>query len=365
MTIELTATDLNSKGEGVARDENGKVYFIPNLWIGETAQVEVISERKSWGRAKIIKLVKSSSSRVATICEHRKGEKKCGGCSWLEIDYQEQVIQKKKKLSSLLKKIDYKKDFVFHPAESNHSFRNRVKLLLNKGRVGFRVFGEHEFLPIDNCKMLKPKLQDEFSSLKNKFKDFEDGNVFYFLKNNEIKDSYNKPDPFQQANPEQNSLLKEIISKQLGDKEYNFLELYCGSGNFTDLLIKNNNSNVVAADVFIEPESWITNHKKVKALKANLMIEARRLEFYKKIKSQPDALFLDPPRSGCNFIGELTKKFPTIDEVIYVSCSPESWLRDAKILSEQGFILDDFSGIDFFPNTPHIEIYSYFRNINN
>jgi tRNA (uracil-5-)-methyltransferase len=65
-------------------------------------------------------------------------------------------------------------------------------------------------------------------------------------------------------------------------------------------------------------------------------------------------ILLDPPRSGLtNDVIELAKTF---DNILYISCNVDSFVRDMKLLN--GFEISKLQFFDQFVNTPHIELAS-------
>ena len=69
----------------------------------------------------------------------------------------------------------------------------------------------------------------------------------------------------------------------------------------------------------------------------------------------PDALVLDPPRTGLSreaMSGTLGLKVP---RVVYVSCDPATLARDVRRFSEIGYRLEHIEAFDLFPNTAHVE----------
>ena len=69
---------------------------------------------------------------------------------------------------------------------------------------------------------------------------------------------------------------------------------------------------------------------------------------------------LDPPRDGLKEREALKPWFTRAKWVAYVSCDIATWERDAAFLQGCGLELDQVSGLDMFPQTPHIEILSVF-----
>ena len=76
---------------------------------------------------------------------------------------------------------------------------------------------------------------------------------------------------------------------------------------------------------------------------------------------RPDAVVLDPPRSGCQpeALEKLLELAP--GRVAYVSCDPETLARDLKVLCRGGYALRRVVPIDMFPQTHHVECVALLR----
>lgn len=77
--------------------------------------------------------------------------------------------------------------------------------------------------------------------------------------------------------------------------------------------------------------------------------------------SRRDVILLDPPRTGAGerVIAGIDAAAPR--EVLYVSCEPSSFARDAKSLMGRGWELADLKVFDLYPNTHHMESVALFR----
>lgn len=73
-----------------------------------------------------------------------------------------------------------------------------------------------------------------------------------------------------------------------------------------------------------------------------------------------DLVLLDPPRAGAGerAIAGIDAAAPR--QIIYVSCDPASFARDAKALAVRGWRLRDLEVIDMYPNTHHMESVAVF-----
>lgn len=74
-----------------------------------------------------------------------------------------------------------------------------------------------------------------------------------------------------------------------------------------------------------------------------------------------DKILLDPSRSGAKEIIEQFKSFKA-KEVLYISCNPATFARDAEILvNQQGYQFIKVGVMDMFPHTAHLEVMGLFR----
>jgi 23S rRNA (uracil1939-C5)-methyltransferase len=70
---------------------------------------------------------------------------------------------------------------------------------------------------------------------------------------------------------------------------------------------------------------------------------------------KPDAIIIDPPRSGMhkNTVDDVIQLDP--GKIVYVSCNPATQARDVKLMVEAGYKLKKMKPVDMFPHTYHME----------
>jgi 23S rRNA (uracil1939-C5)-methyltransferase len=72
-----------------------------------------------------------------------------------------------------------------------------------------------------------------------------------------------------------------------------------------------------------------------------------------------DAVLLDPPRAGAREqVERLTGS--TVSRIVYISCNPSSWARDAAMLVEAGYRLAELRPVGQFRWSTHVELASLF-----
>ncbi|MCX7909293.1 MAG: 23S rRNA (uracil(1939)-C(5))-methyltransferase RlmD [Ignavibacteria bacterium] len=131
--INIFVDTLAYEGKGVARAE-GKVVFVRNGVPGDLLEVEIIKNKKNFAEGKILKILEPSPYRIDPICEHF-GE--CGGCSFQNISYEQQLEWKHKFVADAFEriakipKVEIKKVI---PASKIFGYRNKMEFSFGTSR---------------------------------------------------------------------------------------------------------------------------------------------------------------------------------------------------------------------------------------
>lgn len=182
---------------------------------------------------------------------------------------------------------------------------------------------------------------------------------------------------FTQPNPAVNVHMIEWAIKQAKKVEGkgDFLESYCGLGNFTLPLSKYFNkvlaTEVSKRSIYAAKENCelndVSNIEFIR-LSSEEMTQALNKEraFRRLHEIDLDAydfscVLVDPPRAGLDV--DTTKLIQNIDNIIYISCNPETLARDLVELSKTHEI-DDVAIYDQFPHTHHVESGVFLRKKN-
>ena len=142
---------------------------------------------------------------------------------------------------------------------------------------------------------------------------------------------------FLQPTAETEKTLRDLVLKYVGDAK-KVADLFCGIGNFTFA------TNATGFDIF---GNGIERDLFKKPLSANNL-------------NQYDVVIMDPPRAGAMAQSkELAKS--DVKRVIYVSCNPNTFVRDMEILGRGGYKLTTAIPVDQFVGSSHWEIFSVFE----
>ncbi|MDU4269641.1 MAG: 23S rRNA (uracil(1939)-C(5))-methyltransferase RlmD [Enterococcus hirae] len=71
---------------------------------------------------------------------------------------------------------------------------------------------------------------------------------------------------------------------------------------------------------------------------------------------KPSVIVVDPPRKGLDarFIASAIDMAPA--KLVYISCNPATFARDAKLFVESGYEVKKVQPVDLFPQTHHVEL---------
>ena len=129
-------------------------------------------------------------------------------------------------------------------------------------------------------------------------------------------------------------------------------DLFCGNGTFTGSLM--DGRDIVAADSAGDAVAALAKTG-VRAHRRNLFKEP----FSAAELDDRDCVILDPPRAGAQAQVEALA-WSKVEKIVYVSCNPQSFARDAAVLQEGGYKLRSVTLIDQFVWSSHVEIAGIF-----
>jgi 23S rRNA (uracil1939-C5)-methyltransferase len=410
--LKLKIEKISNQALGIAKDIDGKKYFIAKTAPNDEIDGEIIKKNSKFTLVKIKKLTKKSQFRKDPECQFFNN---CGGCSLqhLEEDFYQKF--KIKIIEDLLKKneISYQNDINFIKIGKNS--RRKVKFHLdNSNDIGFFEQNSNNLVKIDHCLMLEkeildfyPKLQEFLNNFdKNLIKSIEicsfdnvldiifefkiseislklQEKLILFAKNCQINLNLainkeiipiiqiKKPklqienllitvpnNIFLQATrgglKAINNEISDFIAKIQGQ---NIADIYAGIGSYS-FAITEKVKKIDAFEGIKKMTNSINNNAKQHLLSHKLQAFRRDLLKNPILTGELrkyDLIIINPPRNGAELqiieISQLSKA-----NLIIVSCDFNSFFRDLKILITKGFKLQKLTLIDQFYYTSHIEI---------
>lgn len=172
--VEVTIEDMGINGEGIGR-VNGYTLFIKDALIGDRVEAKVMKAKKSYGYARLMRLIEASPDRVAPKCPFAR---KCGGCQIQELSYEKQLAFKEEKVRGNLKRIggfsqellDEVMEPIVGAADKSRSaapfgYRNKAQFPFGTDRDGNPITGfyagrTHDIIANTDCALGVPQNQE-------------------------------------------------------------------------------------------------------------------------------------------------------------------------------------------------------------
>lgn len=410
---------LTDQGIGVSRNQNGKIE-LPYVLPGEIVEFE---RHKYRGKTDFILkgIIYESPARIVPVCQYFSA---CGGCSLQHMRTDEYVKFKTSLIENLLVEHQITtrvKPLIAIPFGVRR--RANLKVLKKNDQVylGFNRARSHQIINIDECpailknmaNLLKPLKQLCLQIFENHQKaeiylsqaangthilfNTKDCIILTDAQNQELKDFaidneviqitfeserskkiiYQSKSPhvefdgkqvaieadsFLQTASQSDIIFKDLILEFFAsvDKPPTAIiaDLFCGRGTFTIPLTK-----YFSVDGFeSEPTAIAALSDSIKTYNLPATVHNRDL-FANPLSSEELDKFsyavINPPRVGAKAqVEELAKS--SVEKIAYISCNPQSFVKDAEILIRGGYELLEVTPVDQFPMTAHLEIVATF-----
>ena len=407
--VELQIAAIGAQGDGLA--SNG--VFAPLTLPGETVLAAVAG-----ARAELVEVLTSSAERVTPPCPHFGA---CGGCAlqhWDGVPYLAwKVEQIRLALGRERIETELLPAFAVPPAS-----RRRVALHARRGsrdraRIGFKARRSWDVVPIFACPVSDPKLVAAFPDLARlaaalfehpksaptlhvtltatgldiditgveaasgglsadaRMRMAEVASEADFARvtlGGEIVYGARQPivrigtaavalpaGAFLQAVPQAERVMADFALAAV-EGASRVADLYCGVGSFALRLAEQAgvwaaDSSAPAIKALLAARSTAPN---LKAIDAHARDLARRPMLAAEM-AKMDAVVFDPPRAGAL---EQSQQIAAskVAKVVGVSCNPQTFARDARVLTDAGFKLERVLPVDQFLWSPHVELVGVF-----
>lgn len=372
---------------------------------------------------------------------------KCGGCQWIDKDYEEQLQAKATRFRKLMEAYGRPEPII--GMEQPAHYRNKVHAVFGEDKRHNPISGiyeekSHRIVPVDSCLIENQKADEIIVSIRGLLKSFkirpynEDtgygllrhvlirtghatGQIMVVLvlsspilpsKNNFIKALlklhpeittvvlnvnnkntsmilgekehviYGKgyiedvlcgkrfrisPKSFYQVNPVQTEKLYEKAMEFAGltGKE-TVLDAYCGTGTI-GMIASDRAAKVIGVELNPDAVRDARSNAKGNQITNIQFYQNDAGRFLTEMAEQGaglDVLFMDPPRSGSSeaFLEAVARI--QAKRVVYISCNPDTLIRDLKYLTKKGYQVQRSVAVDMFPFTEHVETVCLLGNRN-
>ena len=444
-------------GNWQASIENPETSGVPVPFVaeGELVRIAPAAFEKASGKPQpeVLEILQASVDRAAPRCRHF-GE--CGGCQYQHLQAGPQLQVKASILASLLAEAKIALPLAglqLHTSEP-YGYRNRMRLRVHDGAVGYSRRSSHEFLPIAECPIVSPLL---WRAAQNLLRFTTSGRARWPVGISEVElfatddnaalqmsvhleatvpaMDRDAPTEFRslctalqvelpelrgagllvqtEAAAKTSGASKRVQERQRvevarwGDSAITYrvgvrgycvsrgaffqvnrfltarmvelvashrggdlaLDLFAGAGLFS-LALTERFSRVIAVEIG-EPAATDLTALMQKAGPQHRAERATTLNFLRRwplqlalkpgARQRPDLIVADPPRAGLGpeVVRELLRLAP--QELVYVSCDPVTFARDAQALVKSGYAVVELHLLDLFPQSFHMETIAVFH----
>ena len=406
MTERLSVARIGHRGDGVCDTPAGPVY-VPYALPGEIVSVEPVHGHPD--RRRLLRIEAESAERATPICPHFGV---CGGCAMQHWSGENYRAWKRQLVVDALAQAGLSAP-VADLVDAHGEGRRRVGLHARWSgegtlQVGFSAPRAHDIVPIDRCPVLAPALRDAIPTawrlaeamqplrkpLDIRITATDAGldvdlrgsgaltpvlqaelartavrqRLARLTRHGELvaqatqptvrmgrADVPLPPGAFLQATAEGEVALARLVLAQAAGARH-VADLFCGVGPFALRLAER--ARVAAFDNDAPAIAALARAAATTPGLKPIVASARDL-FRRPLLPDElaafDAVVFDPPRQGAEAQARqlAASGVPT---VIAVSCSPATFARDARILTEHGYRLLQVTPVDQFRYSAHVEL---------
>jgi 23S rRNA (uracil1939-C5)-methyltransferase len=413
--LTLDILEMGARGDGIA-EQDGERYFVPFSLPGEVVEAEPVDKRGEGIAAVMIEVLSPSRHRETPPCAHFGV---CGGCALQHWRHDVYSAWKVGLIGRALKQHGVAAPAFEPPLLGTPGERRRVDFVLRRqGRhalAGFHERGSARVVDVGICVIARPTLAALLEPLRATLAEvLQDGGAADAIANetdggidvllrphrrlNLSIDQRQKlvalseranlarlswgdranPDPivirrppllvlgevtvqpppgaFLQATKRGELAMREAVTAWVGDAG-KLADLFAGVGSLSlgrpgrVALFESDKPSVAAVDAA------------ARKIGGNRVVVERRDLFRNPLLEKElnafDAVVLDPPRAGAAAqVAEIAKS--TVRRVVYASCDPGSFARDARALQDAGYRLEKLKAVDQFLWSGHVELIALF-----
>jgi 23S rRNA (uracil1939-C5)-methyltransferase len=151
-------------GDGLARVPEGKTVFVPGTLPGELVEVTIASDKRSFATSALDAVLEPSPERILPGCEYVP---RCGGCQYQHANPAFQLQLKLDILKETLTRAHLPMpNEIRTVAGPPWGYRNRIRLHVMGGGLGYRQRGSHNLLAVTHCPIAAPLLEQAIAAVE-------------------------------------------------------------------------------------------------------------------------------------------------------------------------------------------------------
>ncbi|MEM8962803.1 MAG: class I SAM-dependent RNA methyltransferase [Acidobacteriota bacterium] len=371
---------LVAGGGGMGRFE-GLPVFVPRTAPGDLVRIEVIERWRDYAKARLLEVLRPGPSRRQPRCAHFE---QCGGCDLQHIEDDAQLRFKAEAVRETLSRIGGvgKIPEIEVVAGDAWGYRQRAQLQVaptERGvRVGYFARGTHDLVPIDQCPILDPELENRIPEINTALENSTirrldiasgDGSSWttapvveglpHGAVDRRVGDhayTYDARAFFQGHRSLVADLVRHTVGEWTGDTVF---DLYAGVGLFS-IPLAARYRRVVSVENDRIATRWARQNRRRSRVDHVEAIDRSVESMIDALPADLDRVVVDPPRAGLSpkVRNRFLKAPPRL--LTYVSCHAAALARDIRALSGH-YRVGRLVLLDMFPQTGHMEVVAHLR----
>ena len=395
MTVTVRVLKNVYGGDGFGRLGDGRVVFVPGAFAGESVKAELVSDKRSYVKSRLVEIVEPSADRLG------EGPEPIPGMVYANLSYRAELYAKESQLKEFLDRARLAPEsFGRIPCEERPlNYRNKVVYHFAKQRgewvMGYRLEPSHDIMDVTSDPLARPEINAKLPEIRAAVlrlltqgaeavrRDTErKGNVtirwsarsgVIWWIGDDAQDAVIKEvtcgrtfevpsDGFYQVNPTAGeSLVKAVVDEySMGIKVApNILDLYCGVGVF-GLCCANASSRLIGVESGRQAIDFAKRNAAAQGVEARFFAEQVGRNMRRIKIGSLTTVIVDPPRMGLEPRVPEWLSQSRAPRIFYVSCDPATLVRDLKTIC-RGYDLESVRWIDMFPRTARFETLAVLR----
>lgn len=379
-------------GDGLGRLGDGRVVFVPGAFAGEQVKAEIVQEKKSFVKARLVEIEDASQERIGTL------EPPIPGAVYWNLSVKGEKAAKSAQLAEFFDRnrialppgCDFSECSSDTAESASLNYRNKVVYHFSGDSsqrvLGYREEPSHKIVDITEDPLARPEINAKLPEIRDNVfrllstgpkavrqsvRDKENVTIRFSKRSGVVWWMGNAPDNvtikeetagkvfevpsdgFYQVNPGVgNDLVKAVVKKFRASPTKEVVDLYCGVGVF---------------GLSMEPERLTgieSGRRAIDFARRNAAAQGRGdARFHvglvgrdiRRLKITPETtVVVDPPRGGMEFAAVQALAKSEAQRIFYVSCDSATLMRDLKQLS-RAYEVEDVKWFNMFPRTARFE----------
>lgn len=379
---------------------DGRTVFVPRSAPGDLVELGELRLARRFARGRVTRVLEAGPGRVTPPCPHYQADD-CGSCQLQHLSSEAQRAVRSHLVGDALRRIGHfdEADPGLESSDSEWEYRTKLTLAARGGRIGYHRLGQPgKVFELERCPIARPELNRLWAAVRTQRRLLPRGLDQLVLRvdregachaivrssggaawtqgkqlgrklaeagitavlwwepaGGAVRTVYGAREAypvmvFEQVHPAMGDRVRAHAVQQLGEiRGRHVWDLYAGIGETTRAL-----AGLGATVESVEADPRAVRIAEAGGPTTGVTRIAAHLEQVIGRLRPPDAVILNPPRTG--LAPEVASRLAELatSPIVYISCDPATLARDLSRLGD-GYRIHSVRAFDLFPQTAHVE----------